>query len=68
MPEKCKLKYLKICNNEDLVYDVIDKWNLFLNQNTFVAKEEKLKKIEEVKSKDSNLYQAMKEDIDARLY
>ncbi len=68
MPEKCKLKYLKICNNEDLVYDVIDKWNLFLNQNTFVAKEEKLKKLEEVKSKDSNLYQAMKEDIDARLY
>ena len=44
MPEKCKLKYLKICNNEDLVYDVIDKWNLFLNQNTFVSKEEKLKK------------------------
>ncbi|MCI8467802.1 MAG: hypothetical protein HFI08_06435 [Bacilli bacterium] len=68
MPEKCKLKYLKICNNEDLVYDVIDKWNLFLNQNTFVSKEEKLKKLEEVKSKDSNLYQAMKEDIDARLY
>ena len=68
MPENCKLKYLKICNNEDLVYDVIDKWNLFLNQNTFVAKEEKLKKLEEVKSKDSNLYQAMKEDIDARLY
>ena len=68
MPELCKLKYLKICNNEDLVYDVIDKWNLFLNQNTFVAKEEKLKKLEEVKSKDSNLYQAMKEDIDARLY
>ena len=30
--------------------------------------EEKLKKLEEVKSKDSNLYQAMKEDIDARLY
>ena len=68
MSEKCKLKYLKICNNEDLVYDVIDKWNLFLNQNTFVSKEEKLKKLEEVKSKDSNLYQAMKEDIDARLY
>ncbi len=68
MPEKCKLKYLKICDNEDLVYEVIDKWNLFLNQNIFVSKEEKLKKIEEIKNKDFKLYQAMKEDINARLY
>ncbi len=68
MPEKCKLKYLKICENEDLAYEIIDKWNVYLNQNIFTSKEEKLKKIENIKSKDLKLYQAMKEDIDAELY
>ena len=68
MPEKCKLKYLKICENEDLVYDVIDKWNAFLNQNFFASKEEKINKVKEIKNKDFKLYQAMKEDIDASLY
>lgn len=68
MPEKCKLKYLKICENEDLVYEVIDKWNVFLNQNVILSKEEKLKKLELIKNKDFKLYQAMKEDINAELY
>lgn len=68
MPEECKLKYLEICENEDLAYEVIDKWIVFLNQNIFASKEEKLKKVEDIKSKDFKLYQTMKEDIDAGLY
>ena len=39
MPEKCKLKYLKICKNEDMVYEVVDEWNVFLNQNPFCSEE-----------------------------
>lgn len=68
MPEKCKLKYLRICENEDLAYEIFDKWIVFLNQNFFTSKEEKLNKIEDIKSKDFKLYQAMKEDINAGLY
>lgn len=68
MPEKCKLKYLEICEDADLVYEVVDKWNLFLTHNMIMSKEEKLEKLETIKSKNPNLYQAMKEDINAELY
>ena len=68
MPEKYKLKYLEICENEKLVYEVIDQWNIFLNKNAFASKEEKLEKIEFIKNKDFRLYQVMKEDINAGLY
>lgn len=68
MPEKIKLKYIQICENEDLVYETIDKWNVYLNQNIFLSKEEKLSQIESIKNKDIKLYQAMKEDINAELY
>lgn len=68
MPEKYKLKYLEICENEDLVYEVVDKFNVFLNRNVVVSKEEKIEKLELIKNKDFKLYQAMKEDINAGLY
>lgn len=68
MPEKCKLKYLEICKNEDLVYEIIDAWNIFINKNNFVSKEEKLSKIEQVKNIDFELYKAMRDDINAELY
>lgn len=68
MPEKCKLKYLEICQNEDLVYEIIDAWNIFINKNNFVSKEEKLSKIEQVKNIDFELYKAMRDDINAELY
>ncbi len=68
MPEKCKLKYIEICENEDLVYEVVDKWNVFLNQNIGISKDEKLGKLELIKNKDFKLYQAMKEDISDGLY
>lgn len=68
MPEKCKLKYLTICKNYDLVYTIADEWNVFLQQNPFSSMEGKLKKLESVKNRDFNLYQVMKEDINAGLY
>lgn len=68
MPEKCKLKYLRICENEDLVYEIIDKWNVFLNKKVFFSKEEKIEELEQIRNKDFKLYQSMKEDIDVGLY
>lgn len=68
MPEECKLKYLKICENEDLVYEIIDKWNDFLNKKILFSKEEKIKELEQIRNKDFKLYQSMKEDIDGGLY
>ena len=68
MPEKCKLKYLKICKNQDLVYEVIDEWNIFLYQNISASKEEKMEMLEQIKTKDFLLYQSMKEDINDELY
>lgn len=68
MPEKCKLKYLEICQDEDLVYEIIDEFNLFLQQNPFCSTEEKLDKLEKIKYKDFHLYQVIKEDINARIY
>ena len=68
MPENCKLKYLRICENEDLVYEIIDKWNVLLNQKVIFSKEEKLEELEQIRNKDFKLYQSMKEDIDAGSY
>lgn len=68
MPEKCKLKYLEICQNEDLVYEVIDEWNVFFIKNIFNSKNEKLANLERIKDKDFNLYKAMRDDINAGLY
>lgn len=68
MPEKYKLKYLNICDNENLVYEIIDEWNILLSKNIFSSKEEKLKKLESIKEKDFNLYQIMKGDINNGSY
>ncbi|MCI8777680.1 MAG: hypothetical protein HFI86_03330 [Bacilli bacterium] len=68
MPENCKLKYLEICQNEDLVYEIIDRWNILLNKNIFNSKEEKIEKLEQVKNIDFELYKAMRDDINAELY
>lgn len=68
MPEKCKLKYLQICQNEDLVYEIIDKWNIFLNKKILFSKEEKLEELDKIRNKDFKLYQSMKEDIEGGLY
>ena len=68
MPENCKLKYLEICQNEDLVYEIIDRWNIILNKNIFNSKEEKIEKLEQVKNIDFELYKAMRDDINAELY
>lgn len=68
MPEKCKLKYLEISENEDLVYEIIDKWNVLLNKKVLLSKEEKIRELEQIKNKDFKLYQSMKEDIYAGLY
>lgn len=68
MPENCKLKYLEICQNEDLVYEIIDRWNILLNKNVFNSKEEKIEKLEQVKNIDFELYKAMRDDINASLY
>lgn len=68
MLEKCKLKYLEVCKNEDLVYEIIDQWNIFLNQNIFSSNEEKIEELEKIKNIDMKLYQSIKEDIDAGLY
>lgn len=38
MPEKCKLKYLEICQNEYLVYEIIYARNIFINKNNSVSK------------------------------
>lgn len=68
MLEKCKLKYLKISENEDLVYEIIDKWNVLLNKKVLLSKEEKIRELDQIKNKDFKLYQSMKEDIYAGLY
>lgn len=68
MPEKCKLKYLKICKDENLVYEIIDKFNTLLNQNILSSKEEKLKQLNQIKNKDIKLYRSMKENINAEIY
>lgn len=68
MPEECKLKYLKVCKNQKLVYKIIDEWNVLLQHNSLNSIEEKLQKLEDIKNQDINLYQLMKEDINDGLY
>lgn len=68
MPEAYKLKYLEICENEDIVYEFVNNWNILSNKNAFMSKEEKIKQLEYIRKKDFKLYQVMKEDINAELY
>ncbi len=68
MIEKLKLKYRKICNDVQFFYKIMDDWNSFLLANPRISKEEKLRKLEEIKEIEPNLYQAMLEDIYAGLY
>lgn len=68
MPEKYKIKYRNLCNNIDKFYEIIDEWNIFLISNPSLTQEDKLNKLEEIKDIESDIYNAMKEDINAKFY
>lgn len=63
MQEKLKLKYLKLCKNEDVFYQIMNDWNIYLIKNKIASKEEKVQKLASIKEIEPHLYQIMLEDI-----
>ncbi len=63
MPEQLKIKYCKIAQEEERVYQMITLWNNFILKYPLASIKEKLTWIEFLKEKESAVYKSCMEDI-----